>query len=215
MVLKQDGSVWVAGRNCNGQLGDGSKTDRGSFVKVISGGAADVAAGGHHSMVLNEDGSVWATGWNEYGQLGDGTTTERLNYVQVLLNGAESIAAGNRHSMVLMQNGTVWATGHNRYGQLGGGSTDSSKTFVQVIVIADGVKAIAAGAFHSMILKQDDSIWATGSNAHGQLGDDLTSFKIFYSRLAQFGTGAGHETIIFTWFAVIGKPLYHLTTKFI
>ena len=40
IVLKQDGSVWAAGRNDNGQLGDGSNADRNKFVQVMSGGAA-------------------------------------------------------------------------------------------------------------------------------------------------------------------------------
>ena len=31
-VLNQDGSLWAAGYNYYGQLGDGSKTDRSSFV---------------------------------------------------------------------------------------------------------------------------------------------------------------------------------------
>ena len=69
--MKQDGGVWAAGRNSNGQLRDGSRTARSIFVVVMSSGAVGVAAVGYHSMVLKRDGSVWATGWNEYGQLGD------------------------------------------------------------------------------------------------------------------------------------------------
>ena len=45
LVLKKDGSVWCAGRNLYGQLGDGSLIDRHSFVQVINGHAKAVAAG--------------------------------------------------------------------------------------------------------------------------------------------------------------------------
>ena len=31
--------------------------------------------------------------------------------------------------------------------------------------------AVAAGRCHSMVLKQDGSVWATGENDYGQLGD--------------------------------------------
>ena len=55
----------------HGQLGDGSTTDRNSFVKVMLGGVKAVAAGFGHTMVLSQDESVWATGWNLYGQFGD------------------------------------------------------------------------------------------------------------------------------------------------
>ena len=187
IVLKQDGSVWAAGRNYNGQLGDGSRSDRKSFVNVMSSGAADVAAGGSHSMVLKQDGSVWTTGYNEYGQLGDGTTTDRDKYAQVVSSGAKAVAVGSRHSMMLKQDGSVWATGGNEYGQLGNGWTNNSMVFLQVL--SDGAKAVAAGAFHSMMLKEDGSLWATGSNKDGQFGDGSTMSTKNFIRLSPFDYG--------------------------
>ena len=41
MVLKKIGTVWTTGWNVYGQLGDGSTTDRQSFVKVI--GTCDIS----------------------------------------------------------------------------------------------------------------------------------------------------------------------------
>ena len=35
-----------------------------------------------------------------------------------------------------------------------------------------GAQAIAAGGLHSMVLKTDGTVWATGRNGYGQLGDD-------------------------------------------
>ena len=34
------------------------------------------------------------------------------------------------------------------------------------------IKAIAAGSEHSLVLKKDGTVWATGYNEYGQLGDD-------------------------------------------
>jgi alpha-tubulin suppressor-like RCC1 family protein len=34
--------------------------------------------------------------------------------------------------------------------------------------------AISAGYFHTMILKTDGTLWATGDNEYGQLGDGTT-----------------------------------------
>ena len=210
LVLKQDGSVWAAGRNDNGQLGDGSTTDRSLFVKVMASGAVAVAAGGYHSMVLTRDGSVWATGWNEYGQLGDGTTTNRINYAHVIRGGATAIAAGSRHSMILEQDGSVWATGYNRYGQLGdGGASDSgplSQAYVRVM--SDGVKFIAAGAFHSMLIKQDGSVWATGSNEYGQFGDSLITSSGIFIKLAPLSSGAGFDMIRQGFLRKINRWIY-------
>ena len=44
MVVMADGSLWVAGENSEGQLGDGTSTRRTTFVKVMEGVAA-VSAG--------------------------------------------------------------------------------------------------------------------------------------------------------------------------
>ena len=187
IVLKQDGSVWAAGRNDNGQLGDGSKTDRNSFVKVFSSGAVAVAAGGSHSVALKRDGSVWATGWNEYGQLGSGFKEDRTTYVQVVSSGAITVVAGKRHSMMLKQDGSVWGTGYNLYGQLGDSTTINRKSFVRVI--AAGAKVVAAGAFHSVVIKHDGSIWATGSNKDGQFGDGSTTSTYNFVSLTPFGNG--------------------------
>ena len=36
------------------------------------------------------------------------------------------------------------------------------------------MQAVAVGSDHSMVLMIDGSVWSTGSNMHGQLGDGLT-----------------------------------------
>ena len=198
VVLKKDGSVWATGRNNNGQLGDGTKTDSSVYIQVLSSGATNVAAGGHHSIVLKYDGSVLATGWNEFGQLGDGSQTDRTNYVQVIVSGVESVSAGNRHSMVLKKDGSVWATGYNRYGQLGDGSTSNRDVFVQVI--SDGVKVVAAGGFHAMVVKKDGSIWATGFNKYSQLGDGWTTSQKTFIRVVPFDNGAEHDHMNMDYF---------------
>ena len=202
MVLTQDGSVWAAGRNNQGQLGDGTTTERHSFVKVIPGGVTAVAAGGHHTMVLKQDGSVWATGFNGYGQLGDGSKTDRHSFVKVVPSGVKAVAAAGgstpamgthygEHSMLLKKDGSVWATGDNKYGRLGDGTTTQRLSFVKVV--PRGVTAIAAGGTwegYSMVLQQDGSVWATGRNNGGQLGDGTTTDRLSFVKVAPSGVTA-------------------------
>ena len=38
-------------------------------------------------------------------------------------------------------------------------------------VVRAGAQAIAAGGYHSMVLKGDGTVWAAGWNDFGQLGD--------------------------------------------
>ena len=186
MLLGQDGSVWTAGANYFGQLGDGSTTQKGNFVRVISTGAKAIAAGGFHSMVLKQDGTVWTVGGNKYGQLGDGSKKSRTSIFQITIpsfrSGVKAIAAGFLHSMVLEEDGTVWATGRNDHGQLGDGSKISAESFVSV---ASEAQAVAAGGLHSMILKNDGSFWSTGANNEGQLGDGSTIDKTKFVKVAQ------------------------------
>ena len=47
-----------------------------------------------------------------------------------------------------------------------------SRVFMQVI--SSGAQAVAAGNWHSMVLKLDGSFWGTGANLYGQLGDGST-----------------------------------------
>ena len=42
LVVKTDGSVWGVGENSNGQLGDGTRESRSTFVEVIGIGTWDI-----------------------------------------------------------------------------------------------------------------------------------------------------------------------------
>ena len=74
VALKNDGSVWAWGNNSNGQLGDGSTTQRNSPAQVPNVSLIRaIAAGNGYTMVLTSDSTVWAWGINGNGQLGNGT----------------------------------------------------------------------------------------------------------------------------------------------
>jgi len=173
MVLKSDGTLWASGWNYNGQLGDGTTVDRSTAVQVMNNVQA-VSAGYYHTMILKTDGTLWAVGGNEYGQLGDGTLIDRSEPVSVM-SGVKDVAAGNTHTMILKTDGTLWATGSNLDGQLGDSTLSQFEYQKTPVEVMSGVMAVAVGYYHTAILKSDGTLWTTGSNVYGQLGDGSVS----------------------------------------
>lgn len=165
LILRTDGTLWAAGYNFYGQLGDGSKTNRKTPVEIMSD-VQSISAGGNHSLILKNDGTIWAMGRNNYGQLGDGTTIDRLLPVQIMSN-VQAVSAGENHSLFLKLDGSVWSVGQNMYGCLGDGSTTDQASPVEIM---NDVQAISAGGYSSLFLKSDGTLWGAGSNGQGQLG---------------------------------------------
>ncbi len=82
MALKNDGTVWTWGSNSNGQLGDGTTTDRSTPAQVAE--LTDVVAiadGTNHSLAKQSNGTNWAWGYNAEGEIGDGSTSTRTTPV--------------------------------------------------------------------------------------------------------------------------------------
>ena len=84
------------GENGDGQLGDGTNTDRNTPTQTSSFGTdvheGAITAGAHHTCAILDDGSVSCWGSNDYGQLGDGTTTDRNTPTQTSSLGTDRTA---------------------------------------------------------------------------------------------------------------------------
>ncbi|WEK54130.1 MAG: S-layer homology domain-containing protein [Candidatus Cohnella colombiensis] len=160
IALKNDGTVWTWGYNSNGQLGDGTMTDRSTPVHVTGvNGIIAISGGDEYTVALKNDGTVWTWGLNTSGQLGDGTTSNRSAPVQVLgLKGIIAIAGGSTHTTALKDDGTVWAWGT---GYLGDGAVSVRTTPVQVSGLSR-ITAIACSRFHTIALKDDGTVWFWG-----------------------------------------------------
>jgi len=187
-ILDSDGRVWAWGQNSQGQLGDGTNTERHSPVEVhLPAGVkiVQLVAGGYSGYGLADDGVLWAWGQNTQGQLGDGTTIQRTTPVSVNLPAGltvQQIATGANSVYVLDSTGQVWAWGNNNQGQLGDGTSNDSSTPQAVTVLSlpptVTVDRIAAGGWSGYVLDSSGQIWGWGGNSYGQLGDGTTDASL-------------------------------------
>ena len=102
---------------------------------------------------------------------------------------------------MLEQDGSVWTAGVNTFGQLGIDMMSYAMVTHFVKVLQDGAEAVAAGDEYSIVLKLDGSVWCTGRNIHGQLGDgsstDRDSFvQVIPSHAKTVTAGAKHSLVV-------------------
>ncbi|XP_027332321.1 ultraviolet-B receptor UVR8-like [Abrus precatorius] len=85
-----------------------------------------------------------------------------------------AVATGEAHTLLLTGDGCVYSWGRGILGRLGGGS-ERDEHFPVLVKFGsehDSVRivGIAAGAYHSLALADDGSVWCWGYNIYGQLG---------------------------------------------
>ncbi len=194
---------WGWGVNQNGQLGNGTTTNR--HVPVRTSNISNIIAicgRQNHSIALSGDSTVWSWGDNlTYGDLGDGTSTQRNSPVHVLGQGGVgflsfiiSISGGDYHSLAVKENGTVWAWGRNSAGQLGDNTSTNRSTPVLVPGLSRIISVTGGGEF-SLALDSTGNVFSSGNNSSGQLGIGSTTnqhtFSQIYSLTGITAIGAG------------------------
>ncbi|MCB1210721.1 MAG: choice-of-anchor D domain-containing protein, partial [Verrucomicrobiales bacterium] len=179
-VLKTNGSLWTCGSNSFGQLGLGDTVQRTSLTQAAGTGWSDVACGTSHILLKKTNGQIWSTGLNANGQLGDGTFSSRSSPVQI---GADSdwvmIMTGSTHSVALKANGDLWGWGSNGYGQLVGASGSSINTPLLLTTLGRyALLGNGSQSIHTVVARQDGSLWGFGANADHQLTNNVRMSSI-------------------------------------
>jgi len=81
-------------------------------------------------------------------------------------------------------------TGNNGNGELGDGTTagDGSTSIYGVRTtpeqMASGVASISAGVYRTLFIKTDGTLWGTGWNYYGQLGDGTPTERNTFEQVA-------------------------------
>ena len=196
-------SLLAFGYNFDGQIGDGTTTDRPVPVEIA--GMNDIVAidaGFEHNLALRSDGRVYTWGLNDHGQIGDGTRDNQT--VPTLVPGltyVTAIAAGGFSSLAIRSDGSVWEWGAET------SVYPTPPTLPDVLVptpIATTNAAggsLGAGAGHRLVVSST-GVQTWGDNSNGQLVDGTTTHDSIPATILdpadgaiQAGGGLGHTVV--------------------
>jgi alpha-tubulin suppressor-like RCC1 family protein len=152
---------------------------------------------GAEATALTCDGKVYMTGSNEFGMLGMGASAPDVNYFTAIpaLDSIEAVSAHGQFVLALHQNGRLYNWGSNGSRALG-----SNQSFLFQPVLRtdlDSVAAIATGNYHSLVLREDSTVWGFGANTYGELGPvppyHWDTARLFNSLPPVVAIAAGHS----------------------
>ncbi|HVT78846.1 MAG TPA: RHS repeat-associated core domain-containing protein [Acidimicrobiales bacterium] len=142
-----------------------------------------IAAGGYHGVALASTGSVYVWGSNSDGQLGQGTIggTNPSSAIPITtIANIGSVNAGRYLTVAIGTDGTTYTFGDNANGQLGDGTTTDTGTATNQPAEARGDESslnnsAPGGWYHTLALRTNGTVAASGLNSSGQLGDGTTT----------------------------------------
>jgi alpha-tubulin suppressor-like RCC1 family protein len=159
IALLQDGTVRAWGGNANGELGDGTTTDR--WLPVPVSGLSNVMAI-NGTAALKHDGTVWEWGYTTWSARGPILIPVQSPGISGAFALSKSYGGdyGGRLEAISSDRVTWW--------EWTPGTTPSAQAPVGSLTSA------ASAPYHTLLLKTDGTVVASGLNNHGELGIGAT-----------------------------------------
>lgn len=220
--IATNGKAYAWGENQDGELGDGTRTNRSSPTPLIGGllfrdlRVAQTPFGGA-VLAITVDNKLYGSGENSLGILGNGDLINRssptlvvggltFQKVEMIGNGTQGTALG------LTTSGAMYSWGDASGGILGNNTTTSTSSPVPVVGGYTFVDFALADST-AFGLQADGTIYAWGSGNAGQIGDNnatsrsspvpvagTTKFKaIFPSRMSNNVWALSKSGVLYGW----------------
>lgn len=177
LYIDTDNVLWAIGRNHLGQLGDGTKIDRKTPVKIMEGVESVFASSnGYFSACITTSDDLYVWGDNTQSQLGYAGNKENTKPKKILSDVSKAVLGG-AHVLALTSDNKLYGWGSNANGQLGTENISENSP----LLIDSNVLDIDAGPHTSLVLYLSGKVSGWGRKSHSNFGDGVgnaTGFTI-------------------------------------
>ncbi|XP_060090099.1 X-linked retinitis pigmentosa GTPase regulator [Heteronotia binoei] len=210
LIYTEQGKVYAAGGNSEGQLGIGDTEERSTFHPISfftnQHKIKQLATGSYTSAALTEDGQLFMWGDNSEGQIGLADKANVCVPHQVDVGKPISwISCGYYHSALITRDGELYTFGEPENGKLGLSHEQLKNNRVPQLVsgISGRVNKVACGGGHTVALAEGD-VYTFGLGQYGQLGHGTFIFETSEPKIVNLGkhkicniaSGENHTALI-------------------
>jgi len=167
VIIREDDTLWVCGRNDYGQLGLGHNNDVTEFTDTGMTEVVGVTSRRSVTFILRVNNQLWVTGYNSRGGLGLNHDDLVYTFTDTGIDDVLMVGVGDGHSVLIKEDNTIWTTGFNNNGQLGLNDENDRHVFTDTGFTG---KKVACGAAYTVIVSENNNVLSTGCNRRGQLG---------------------------------------------
>ena len=126
-----------------------------------------------------DPGSLYIWGYADYGALGNNTASNnhKSSPVQIGTEATWTALTINNTSSGIKNDGTVWTWGLGQNGQLGINIAGPNAKRSSPTQIPGTYGSIVSSIYHSVLVKTDGTMWTSGRNQQGQLGQNTGGYN--------------------------------------
>lgn len=178
-ALKTNGTVWSWGCNCCGNFGDNrviTTRTRTPQQEITSSTWTAICRANNCAVAgIKSDGTIWGFGNGTDGGWGQGNNIHHSSPVQEVCSATNwcNISRYGYNTAAIKTDGTLWFAGRNISGNFMNNTnlvTPIYSSFVQEYTSSTNWSQVNLNA-PTIALKTDGTLWGSGGNAQGAVGD--------------------------------------------